>query len=140
VKKLLSFLLTLVLTFSLAACSVDTSAPITEDTTTVHTTKEKQTIVITTRPTTTTPEMTAKETSKATATKKAETTTKKAAAATQKSQSNDNDNKQTSVVYWVPNGEVYHLSQSCRTLSRSKTIRSGTIAQSGKPRACKVCG
>ena len=43
-------------------------------------------------------------------------------------------------VYWVPNGKVYHLSRSCSTLSRSKTILSGTIAQSGKPRVCERCG
>lgn len=43
-------------------------------------------------------------------------------------------------VYWVPKGSVYHLSRSCSTLSRSKDIRSGTIAESGMPRACKVCG
>lgn len=42
-------------------------------------------------------------------------------------------------VYWTPNGEVYHYSENCRTLSRSKTIYSGTISESGKDRACKVC-
>ena len=44
------------------------------------------------------------------------------------------------IVYWVPNGGVWHVSRSCPTLSRSRTIYSGTIAQSGKPRCCKVCG
>ena len=43
-------------------------------------------------------------------------------------------------VYWTPNGEVYHLSSRCRTLSRSRTIYSGTVAESGKSRACSVCG
>ena len=42
-------------------------------------------------------------------------------------------------VYWVPNGSVYHKSKNCATLKRSKTIYSGTIAESGKSRACKVC-
>lgn len=44
------------------------------------------------------------------------------------------------IVYWVPNGSVYHLRRSCPTLSRSKTVYSGTRAQSGKSRCCKVCG
>jgi len=43
-------------------------------------------------------------------------------------------------VYWVPNGVVYHLSMSCRSLAMSKDIRSGTIAESGKPRVCSICG
>ena len=44
------------------------------------------------------------------------------------------------IVYWTPNGEVYHLRRNCRTLARSRTVYSGTRAQSGKSRACKVCG
>ena len=43
-------------------------------------------------------------------------------------------------VYWTPSGSVYHKSRSCPTLSRSRVIHSGSIAQSGKPRCCKVCG
>ena len=43
-------------------------------------------------------------------------------------------------VYWTPSGTVYHYSSDCSTLSRSRVIRSGTIGQSGKGRACKVCG
>jgi hypothetical protein len=42
-------------------------------------------------------------------------------------------------VYWTPSGEVYHQSQNCASLSRSKTIYSGSISNSGKSRACKVC-
>lgn len=42
-------------------------------------------------------------------------------------------------VYWTPNGEVYHSTNSCRTLSRSKTIYSGTLSECPKSRACKVC-
>lgn len=45
-----------------------------------------------------------------------------------------------STVYWVPNGDVYHVSRNCRTLKRSKTVYSGTIKESGKSRCCKVCG
>lgn len=42
-------------------------------------------------------------------------------------------------VYWVAGGEVYHSTPNCATLKRSSNIQSGTIAQSGKNRACKVC-
>ncbi len=45
-----------------------------------------------------------------------------------------------SVVYWIPNGKVYHKSASCPTLDRSTNIKSGSIAQSGKASCCKVCG
>ncbi|MBE6611306.1 MAG: hypothetical protein E7632_02335 [Ruminococcaceae bacterium] len=50
---------------------------------------------------------------------------------------------QTVTVYWVPNGEVWHLKSDCSTLSRSKTILSGTIEgamDAGKDRVCKRCG
>lgn len=43
-------------------------------------------------------------------------------------------------VYWTPNGSVYHIRRGCSTLSRSKIVYSGTIAESGKSRVCKVCG
>ena len=42
-------------------------------------------------------------------------------------------------VYWVSGGEVYHSTPNCSTLKRSTNIYSGSIAQSGKGRACKVC-
>ncbi len=42
-------------------------------------------------------------------------------------------------VYWVPNGAVYHRTRDCPSLGRSRTILSGTIAQSGKPRQCRDC-
>lgn len=48
-------------------------------------------------------------------------------------------NKTEQTVYWVKSGEVYHVSSNCRTLKRSKTIYKGTIMESNKPRACKVC-
>ena len=44
------------------------------------------------------------------------------------------------VVYWTPGGTVYHLSRNCSTLSRSRTVYSGSISDSGKARVCKVCG
>lgn len=47
--------------------------------------------------------------------------------------------KNSGKVYWTPGGSVYHKSRNCPTLKRSKTVYSGSIAKSGKPRACKVC-
>ncbi len=34
------------------------------------------------------------------------------------------------VVYWTPKGKSYHTTKSCPTLSRSKTILSGTQYES----------
>ncbi|MCI8388550.1 MAG: hypothetical protein HFE63_08820 [Clostridiales bacterium] len=51
-------------------------------------------------------------------------------------------NRQTDVVYWVENGEVWHTRVNCPSLSRSKNIRSGTLAEAmnvGKARVCKRC-
>ena len=42
-------------------------------------------------------------------------------------------------VYWTPNGKVYHSTPNCPSLSRSKTILSGSIEESGKSRGCKNC-
>ena len=42
------------------------------------------------------------------------------------------------IVYWTPKGRCYHIDRDCRTLSRSRTIYSGTIQESGR-RPCKVC-
>ena len=49
---------------------------------------------------------------------------------------------QSSTVYWVPNGEVYHTHIGCRSLARSTTILSGTLEQArqaGKTRLCRNC-
>lgn len=46
------------------------------------------------------------------------------------------------IVYWTPNGGSYHSSENCRTLSRSKTILSGTVDEavaSGHGDPCGVC-
>jgi competence protein ComEC len=46
------------------------------------------------------------------------------------------------IVYWTPNGKSYHYSKNCSTLSRSKTILSGTLQQAldaGKTDPCNVC-
>lgn len=45
-------------------------------------------------------------------------------------------------VYYTPNGKSYHLTSQCRTLSRSKTILSGTLEEaisSGHADPCDVC-
>ncbi|MBO5219911.1 MAG: hypothetical protein J6C52_10800 [Clostridia bacterium] len=50
---------------------------------------------------------------------------------------------QDNVVYWVKNGEVWHISVNCSSLSRSKSILSGTVEaamDAGKERVCKRCG
>lgn len=47
--------------------------------------------------------------------------------------------KDSSIVYWTPNGEVWHSIEDCRSLARSKDIRSGTKQQSGKSRSCNNC-
>ncbi len=47
--------------------------------------------------------------------------------------------EETGMVYWVPSGKVYHSTKSCSALSRSKTIYSGTIAESGKSKHCQRC-
>lgn len=47
--------------------------------------------------------------------------------------------KNAKIVYWVPNGSVYHSTSDCPTLSRSRTIYSGSKSKCPKARACKVC-
>lgn len=42
-------------------------------------------------------------------------------------------------VYWTPNGKSYHTTSSCSTLSRSKTVMSGTQSESGKYDPCDRC-
>ena len=69
----------------------------------------------------------------------ASTSTTKTAAASASATKATTSQSSSDVVYWVPSGEVYHLTKNCRSLSRSKTILSGTIAESGKPRVCKNC-
>lgn len=48
-------------------------------------------------------------------------------------------NVQAVKIYWTPNGKSYHKTNKCRTLSRSKTICSGTIEESGKSACCDQC-
>lgn len=44
--------------------------------------------------------------------------------------------------YWTPNGKSYHFSITCPSLSRSKTIYSGTLQDAinaGKTDPCNNC-
>lgn len=52
---------------------------------------------------------------------------------------NTNDKISSNLVYWTPNGKSYHITKSCSTLSRSKTILEGTLQESGKSDPCDVC-
>jgi len=45
----------------------------------------------------------------------------------------------SSTVYWTPDGKSYHKTKDCRSLAKSKTILSGTIAESGKSDPCNNC-
>ncbi|MBQ9156925.1 MAG: Ig-like domain-containing protein [Eubacterium sp.] len=58
---------------------------------------------------------------------------------TKKAKSGSSRSSGGGTVYWTPGGSVYHKSRNCSTLKRSKVIKSGSISQSGKSRACKVC-
>ena len=51
--------------------------------------------------------------------------------------SDGSDNLKT--VYWTKNGKVYHKYRDCSGLRKSKSVLSGTISDSGKPRLCKIC-
>lgn len=62
-----------------------------------------------------------------------------AAAEAAAQQAQESENHSGGIVYWVSSGEVYHSTSSCRSLSRSKNIYSGSIAESGKDRPCKIC-
>lgn len=53
----------------------------------------------------------------------------------------DNNNS-SRTVYYTPNGKSYHYDPDCRTLSRSKTILSGTLndaINTGRADPCDVC-
>lgn len=50
---------------------------------------------------------------------------------------------QGETVYWTPGGEVYHKTENCVSLKRSKTIKEGSAddaKKAGKSRPCKLCG
>ena len=56
-----------------------------------------------------------------------------------KGSSTSNKSSGGGTVYWVPSGSVYHSTSSCPTLSRSRTIYSGSLSECPKSRPCKVC-
>ncbi len=69
---------------------------------------------------------------------------------TSSSNSNSSNNTNTTInnsgstsspgkVYWTPNGNSYHTTKGCSTLSRSKTILEGTLQESGKNDPCDRC-
>ncbi len=103
----------------------DTTAPLPETTATPETVRAPET--------TKAPETKAQETTKAPETTSAPSTT---------AQSSSSDRK-TGTVYWVESGKVWHTTDKCSTLSRSKDIMSGTVdaaKAAGKERVCKRCG
>lgn len=103
----------------------DTTAPLPETTAAPETVRAPET--------TKAPETKVQETTKAPETTAAPSTT---------SQSSSSDRK-TSTVYWVESGKVWHTTDKCSTLSRSKDIMSGTVdaaKAAGKERVCKRCG
>ena len=42
-------------------------------------------------------------------------------------------------VYWTPKGTCYHIDENCSSLSRSKTVLSGTLAESRRVNPCDKC-
>lgn len=68
---------------------------------------------------------------------KTRSATKKVSVTVTDEDSDGSSSNQT--VYWVDNGEVYHTSKNCSSLSNSRNIHEGTIAQSGKSRKCSRC-
>lgn len=103
----------------------DTTAPLPETTAAPETVRAPET--------TKAPETKVQETTKAPETTAAPSTT---------SQSSSSDRK-TGTVYWVESGKVWHTTDKCSTLSRSKDIMSGTVdaaKNAGKERVCKRCG
>lgn len=53
------------------------------------------------------------------------------------------DDKVSRTVYWVKSGKVWHTTKDCPSLSRSKSILSGSVDDAmavGKERVCKRCG
>ena len=59
--------------------------------------------------------------------------------AKKKAKKKSNSSSGGGTVYWTPYGSVYHCTEDCPTLSRSRTVYSGSVSQSGKSRPCKVC-
>ncbi len=50
--------------------------------------------------------------------------------------------EQSGTYYWTPSGKSYHTTRNCRSLSRSKTILSGSLSEAksnGKKDPCNNC-
>ena len=46
------------------------------------------------------------------------------------------------IVYWLPNGSVWHASANCSSVERATAVESGYISDAmskGKDRSCKLC-
>lgn len=67
------------------------------------------------------------------------TTCKIKVTAAKKKSAKSSSSKSGGTVYWTPGGSVYHSTSDCPTLSRSRTIYSGSKSKCPKPRGCKVC-
>lgn len=55
----------------------------------------------------------------------------------------DSSNSADVIVYWTPNGSVWHIKENCSSLSKSTDIRSGSTDDAiaaGMERVCKRCG
>lgn len=55
----------------------------------------------------------------------------------------EGDSAENGEVFWTEGGEVWHLTENCSSLSRSKNILSGSVDDAigaGKERACMRCG
>lgn len=46
----------------------------------------------------------------------------------------------TKAVYWTENGKNYHTDRNCISLSRSKNVKEGSIADCPKEVLCCNCG
>ncbi len=57
--------------------------------------------------------------------------------------SDETDRADNTVVYWTAGGSVWHVTDDCSALSKSKSIVSGVTDEAikaGKTRVCKRCG
>ena len=51
----------------------------------------------------------------------------------------DSETTDACIVYWTPNGKVYHTNPDCRYIQGSANLQSGTIEESGKEKLCSAC-
>lgn len=51
--------------------------------------------------------------------------------------------EQSNIVYWTKSGSVWHVTDQCHHLKKSKNIQSGSVEEameSGKEKVCSSCG